>query len=459
MTSVPAELEAQLREYQQLHVLADWDRLTMHERAELVHQLRETPYEELRALYRNRDRREAAPAPERIAALPWPNENGARQHEYALRAREALTRGEVAFLVVAGGQGTRLGFDLPKGMYRIAPITGKSLFQIHAEKILSLQRRHRQPFPFLVMTSTATHEPTVRFFEQHHFFGLPETCVRFFCQGTMPALDLATGRLLLERPGRLCLSPNGHGGALTGLADSGLLDELAERGIKTVSYFQVDNPLVQLHDPYFLGKHVAERAEVSTKVVVKEFPTEKLGNLALIDGRCGIIEYSDLPPELAEQRDEHGRLRLWAGNTAIHLLDVEFLRRVTDSADSIPWHLARKKVPYWNGHELVQPQHENALKFERFIFDVLPQAERWSVAVTTRAAEFEPLKNATGRESPHSVRQTMCNLYGTWLEAAGFTTPRDADGTVSLPIEISPLLALDADELREKLKSQGLHLS
>src|SRR5262249_9454643 len=158
-------------------------------------------------------------------------------------AAEALRRGEVAALVVAGGQGSRLGFEHPKGLYPIGPVSDKSLFQIHAEKVLALQRRHKAAVPFLVMTSPATHAETEQFFSEHSYFGLPVEEVYFFSQGTMPALDLATGRLLLEAPGRLFASPNGHGGTLTALADSGLLGQLRRRGVRHLFYFQVDNPL------------------------------------------------------------------------------------------------------------------------------------------------------------------------------------------------------------------------
>ena len=146
--------------------------------------------------------------------------------------------------------------------------------------------RSTAPLPFLVMTSHATHAETEAFFEENDYFGLPPDDVFFFRQGTMPALDLATGKLLMESPGRLFPSPNGHGGTLTALADSGLLDQLGHRGVRHVFYFQVDNPLVKIADPTFLGQHVRARAEVSSKVIPKDGPTDKLGNLVLVDGRC-----------------------------------------------------------------------------------------------------------------------------------------------------------------------------
>ena len=446
MDSVPESLDLRLRQHGQQHVLDGCDKLDADRRRDFYRALHRLNLEELRGLYERRHEKTTLPAAESIAPLPRPAEG----HDADLRKRgiEAYERGEIAFLIVAGGQGTRLGFDHPKGMFEVGPVSKRTLFQIHAEKVLALSRRFGREFPLLIMTSPATHDETVAFFAKHTRFGLPESAVVFFQQGTMPALDLATGKLLLEEPGQLFLGPNGHGGTLTGLADHGLLDDLGRRGVRTIYYFQVDNPLVNLADYVFVGRHLAERAEVSSKVVAKQFPTEKLGNLALIDGRCGIIEYSDLPEELARATDEQGRPKLWAGNPAIHLFDLDFLKRVVGGADRIPWHIAKKKVPH---HGEPAPTKENALKFERFIFDVLPLADRWTVTATTRPEEFEPLKNADGPESPATVRQAILEQAGRWLESVGAKVARDADGKVAVPIEISPLVALEAADLEGKI--------
>jgi UDP-N-acetylglucosamine/UDP-N-acetylgalactosamine diphosphorylase len=343
-------------------------------------------------------------------------------------------------------------------MFAIGPVTGKSLFQIHAEKVLARSRRYGKSVPLLVMTSSATDEETKAYFREYRNFGLSDADLFFFCQGNMPALDMATGKLLLEAPGRLFTSPNGHGGTLTALAESGLLGQLQERGIRQIFYFQVDNPLVKVGDPVFLGHHLLAEAEVSSKIVPKESPTDKLGNLVLIDGRCSIIEYSDLPLDLARQTDAQGRLRLWAGSPAIHLFDVDFLARVTQGTSQIPFHLARKKVPCLDERgQHVEPQQENALKFEKFIFDVLPLAQRWTVVETSRSEEFVPLKNASGPDSPEVVRQALSNQAADWLEKAGIAMVRRANGDAAFALEISPLYALDETELAAKV-DRGLVL-
>jgi UDP-N-acetylglucosamine/UDP-N-acetylgalactosamine diphosphorylase len=457
MLSVPEELRGRLREHGQEHVLAWWPRLTEPEQRELLGQVQALDLGQLRRLYDQRDRTWPLPALEKIQPAPVARLDPGDRATRAL-GEEAFRRGEVAAVVVAGGQGTRLGFDHPKGMFPVGPVSGKSLFQVHAEKVLALSRRYGRPVPLLVMTSPATHAETEAYLRGQNYFGLPAEDVWLFCQGTMPALDLEAGRLLLEAPGRLFLSPNGHGGVLLALRDSGCLARLRERGVRHLFYFQVDNPLIRVADPHFLGHHIARHSEASSKVLPKETPTDKVGNMVQIDGRCTIIEYSDLPDELARSRDEHGGLRFSAGSPAIHFFDVDFLTRVTTGALGIPFHTARKKVPYLDEQgRLVQAKKENAVKFEMFIFDVLPLAERWAVVGTTRREEFEPLKNATGPDSPQTVRQALSNGAADWLEQAGVRVPRRPDGDAAVPLEVSPLYALDAEELAAKV-DRGLRI-
>lgn len=448
---VSDDLRQRLARHGQDHLIDLLHRLNDADRAELLRELERIDLSELLTLFEKRDRKDALPERPRITALPNPALSPADISAFRTRGEEAFRRGEVAFLVVAGGQGTRLGFDLPKGMFPIGPVSKKSLFQIHVEKILAVRRRFGAPLPLLIMTSPATDAETRRYFAANQNFGLPEKDVWTFCQGTMPALDLATGKLLLETASRLCLSPNGHGGTIAALAESGLLDRLEQQGVRTISYFQVDNPLTMIGDFAFVGRHALEDAQVSSKALPKASPMERVGNFALVDGRCAMIEYSDLPDAWAQEKDAAGNLLFWAGSPAIHLLDVAFLREIADNADTLPWHLARKKVPHLGEAD---PKTPNALKFERFIFDILPHADRWTVMTTTRDEEFAPVKNkdSDGVDCPSTARQLMTNLAAKWLRDAGTRVPMDGDGNSIYQIEISPLLAMDADELRNRVK-------
>lgn len=429
-----------------------WDGLTPAERAALVEQLAGIDFTELETLYKRKDEPHSVlPPRKRIAPLPVESETTSASARAA--GEDALRRGEVAALLVAGGQGSRLGFDKPKGMFEVGPVSGASLFQIHSEKVLALSRRYGKPVPFLVMTSPATHDDTETYFRDNRFFGLDAADVFFFQQGTMPALDLATGRLLLEQPGRLFLSPNGHGGTLTALAETGLLADLKARGVKHVFYFQVDNPLVKVCDPAFVGRHVETGSEASSKVVFKEQPGEKVGVLAVVDGKCGIIEYSDLPAAMAEEREPDGTLRFRAGSPAIHMFSVPFLERVTVRGTGLSFHVARKKVEYYDptAGRVVKPDTENALKFELFVFDALPMAGRWLAVETARSEEFAPLKNATGSDTPDDVKRGITRLHASWLAAAGVAASDH-------PVEVSPLFALDAGELATKIPP-GLNIT
>lgn len=441
---MPPELLATLRAHGQEHVLAGWDGLDAGRRDSFVAELQSLDFPALAALYARRDEPHAS-LPPRDRVQPMPTEEPSADARAV--GEDALRRGELAALVVAGGQGSRLGFDKPKGMLSVGPVSGATLFRIHAEKVLALSHRYGKPVPFLVMTSPATHADTLEYFREQRNFGLHGWQIEFFQQGTMPALDLESGKLLLEAPGKLFLSPNGHGGAITALADSGVLAKLKAAGIKHVHYFQVDNPLTAVGDPAFLGRHVEAAADVSSKVIFKEHPAEKVGVLALVDEKCGIIEYSDLPPAMADERAADGSLAFKAGNPAIHLFSLAFLERLTTGRLRLPFHLARKAVPHWDPvtGQAVTPAGANALKFERFVFDALPLADRWLAVRAAREDEFAPLKNATGADSLETCQALMLGRTRRWLTAAGAWL---ADGAA---VEISPLFALDAEELRAKL--------
>jgi UDP-N-acetylglucosamine/UDP-N-acetylgalactosamine diphosphorylase len=446
-------LHERLAAHHQQHVLRDWDRWTDEQQRSLAGQIAQLDLDALAAAFRGQSAgenwaelsaRASAPPAIRLHA----SDNRFSTEQARQRGAAALKAGKVAALLVAGGQGTRLGFDHPKGLYQVGPVSGASLFQILLEKVLATGRRYGVAVPLYLMTSPATHAETLEFLAANGRFGLPESDVHVFCQGTMPAVDAESGRLLLDSPGSLALSPDGHGGMLAALARSGGLSDLAARGIEQLFYFQVDNPLAPVCDPDFLGYHLLAGSELSTLVVAKQFPTERVGNVANVDGRLRIIEYSDLPEAAANRRRPDGSLELWAGNTAIHVFDVALLKRLSSQADALPFHLAHKAVPHLDEQgRRVEPSKPNAIKFERFIFDLLPAARNGIVVEADPSQSFAPLKNAPGseRDSPETVHRQMVTLHRSWLEAAGMSV---ADG---IDVEISPLFALDAEQAAKKL--------
>ncbi len=446
------KLRAELEKYDQLHLLAFRDRLTDIQRNRFDNQLRSIDFGQIAKLHGGQDEspdwRELA----KHAAPPPAIELGQTTSEATTIARkrgeDALRSGKVAMILVAGGQGTRLGFDLPKGMFRIGPLSSRTLFEMHVDRLRAMMKRFHVSIPLYLMTSPATDSHTRLFFSENDGFGLGSDQLRIFCQGTMPAIDETTGKILLSAPDEVSLSPDGHGGMLQALSTCGCLEDAADRGIEHFFYGQVDNPLVEICDPVLIGHHLEAQSDMTTQVVRKQTPLDRVGNVVSVDGRVQIIEYSDLPESVAKQTHSDGSLKLWAGNIAVHVFKLRFLERVQRSASGLPFHRARKAVPYVDASgNRVEPKSPNAIKFERFIFDLLPMADNALVVEGETSQVFAPVKNAEGAatDTPSATRKAISNLHRTWLEAAGATIDDNAI------VEIHPNWALDAEEVLGKL--------
>jgi UDP-N-acetylglucosamine/UDP-N-acetylgalactosamine diphosphorylase len=447
-------LLSRLKAQGQGHVLRWWDALTDAQRKNLRGQLETVDFELLERLRSSTNttddtpqaRASRATPPRDVVRLPQTSEDRANWRVAETHGREVLAAGRVGVLLVAGGQGTRLGFPHPKGMFPVGPVSGASLFQVLAEQAVARGRQAGVVVPYYVMTSDATHDETVEFFESRRHFGLDPSAVFFFRQGNMPAVDAKTGRLLMAGPDSLCFSPDGHGGLLTALDRAGLLDDMRRRGVDVLFYHQVDNPTVKVCDPALLGWHELAGAEATTKVVPKRSADEKAGVVVAVDGVTQVIEYSDLPADVAARTDADGSLRLWCGNIAVHVFSRTFLERLLRDELALPFHVAHKQVPFFDADGvLVEPQTPNAVKFERFVFDALPQARPALVVEADRAREFNPVKNASGADSPRTAREALSRLGREWLRSAGRDVPDSA------VVEIGPLFALDEDELKSRL--------
>jgi UDP-N-acetylglucosamine/UDP-N-acetylgalactosamine diphosphorylase len=305
-----------------------------------------------------------------------------------------------------------------------------------------------------VLTSPLNHEQTVSFFRQHNSFGLDPTSIMFFQQGVMPSLDMATGKMLMSSRHEVATNPDGHGGSVRALHVSGALADMQRRGVEQLSYFQVDNPLVRVIDPVFIGLHVGagcggSSGEMSSKMVAKAGADEKVGVFCLANGKTEVIEYSDMPKELSQKMDAQGNLAFNAGSIAIHVMSVEFLQRLaTNPAFALPCHRAEKKIPCIDAAgNAVTPTANNGVKLEKFIFDALAMCKQSIVMETDRNEEFAPIKNATGVDSVESSKALQTARAARWLEAAGVKVPRNVDGSVDCVLEISAMTALEASEL------------
>ncbi len=442
----------------QAQVFAFYDQLAPEGQRRLLEEAAEIDLVEIDRLTRTLLTQGAAPAVnlEGLAPAPYvkrPEHGGdAAAWARAKTAGEAALRaGRVAAFTVAGGQGTRLGYDGPKGTFPVTPLKARPLFQVFAEKICAAGRRYGRPLHWFIMTSHANHAETEAFFAEHGYFGLDRTQVHFFRQGRMPAVDFS-GRILLETKGSIALSPDGHGGSLRALARSGALDFMAREGIDTLSYFQVDNPLVRAVDPAFIGWHALGRSEMTSKMVPKAYPEEKVGVFCAQNGNTIVVEYSDLPMERQREIDAQGRLRYLAGSIAIHVLDRDFVRRVAAGGPGValPFHRADKKIPTLDAAgQPVKPEKPNGVKFEMFVFDALPFARNPLVIETLRADDFSPVKNASGVDSPQTCRDDQLRQFARWLRANGAAIAADATGLPAATVEVSPLFGYDEDSFAE----------
>lgn len=445
-----------LEQYGQQHVLRFWEELNAAERSVLFNQLDTVDFPLMERLIHewvlNEPDAEHFKTIEPIPVIP-PVDPARPDAREALEAGEAALRsGRVGLFLVAGGQGTRLGYDGPKGAYPVGPLTGRSLFACHAAKIHNLQRRYGCVLPWYIMTSDTNDAATKAFFEENGYFGLSARDVRFLQQRMVPCVD-GQGRFILSEKGRLAMNPNGHGGCIPAMVENGVIADARERGVDLMSYFQVDNWAVKVADPYFIGYHALANAQMSSKNHRKNEPREAVGVHCLCDGEYRVIEYSELDiyPQLLEV-DGNGELLYYAGNPAIHILSVDFVDQVFANFAQFPWHRAHKKIPGLDDQgRLIKPGEPNGYKFETFVFDALRFVNHRPVALEIlRQGEYTPIKSFEGDNSVRAAWASMRAYWGEWLEAAGCAVPRDGAGAVAVPIEIDPRFALTREEFLAK---------
>ncbi|HVN71903.1 MAG TPA: UTP--glucose-1-phosphate uridylyltransferase [Desulfomonilia bacterium] len=363
---------------------------------------------------------------------------------YIRRGQELLQSGKVAALVVAGGQGSRLGIDAPKGVVGVTPVKGKSLFYLFAEKILALKRKFRCSIPWFIMTSRENDGPTRDYFRDNGYFGLDKGEVHFFIQGMLPSIT-PEGKFIISENGGLFMNPDGHGGTFRALLASGALSLMEGLGIDEIFYFQVDNPLVKICDPLFLGLHNLSGAQMSSKVVRKSGYDEKVGVIARLNGKTALVEYSDLDDALRYASGPDGGMLYWAGSIAVHIIGRRFAEEISANNTGLPFHRARKAITARGPDGM--PLELEGIKFETFLFDALPLADRSITLEVLREEEFSPIKNLTGVDSLESSRRLQSALHASWLQRLG------VDVGQGVAVEISPLYALDFKALELKALS------
>lgn len=317
-----------------------------------------------------------------VEEVPFVDANGLDMDKVSGAAKEAVKKGEVAVLLMAGGQGTRLEHPGPKGTFSF---DGKSLFEMQAAQIKSAEHEAERPIHWYIMTSDINHTETLEFFSEHNYFGFETENIHFFRQEHFPALS-KDGELLLTAEKEIMLTPNGNGGIFSALKASGMLEDMHSRGIKDVFMNNVDNAVVKVLDPVLLGLHISEDNDVTSKSILPR-PGESVGRLSLVNGEKSVVEYTELP-EGAEEQFQNG-------NIGIHVFGMDYLNKVAE--EKVPYHLALKKMEHLNKDMLVVK--DEVLKFEKFYFDAFRHASKHMTLQVERKGEFSPLKNKVGKDS------------------------------------------------------------
>jgi len=440
------ELYKNAQAYGQEHLLKFYPSLSEASKEKLLDQIEKLDFDNLRELFHQTKQQSVSIGGiSPIEAFDLEDYTEEERKHLAEIGWDRLRQGKVAALVVAGGQGSRLGHEGPKGTYNIGLPSGKSLFQLQAERLLNLSRRAGRSIPWYIMTSPENHQDTMRYFQGSEYFGYNPEDIIFFCQNVLPALD-SEGRVLLSDKDVIGFTPSGNGYVFASMKRSGVLDDLKRRGVEWLFYYNVDNALIRVVDPLFVGAAAYHNHPIATKVAEKAYPEEKVGFLCLKDGRPTVIEYTDMPKELMYATDSSGHLTYGLANLSIHLLRIDFIERYANT--NIPYHAAHKAVKYIDdqGHP-IEPASANAYKFEKFIFDFFSLAEEMTVLKIRREEEFAPVKNMEGKDSPATARKLVQELYDRWLLEAG-AAPSDL---VNRDIEISPLVSYAGEGLTSEV--------
>ncbi|KAI7871041.1 nucleotide-diphospho-sugar transferase [Spinellus fusiger] len=479
MAFTPDQLETTKQRFQnagQEHVFKFFDELDLHEQEALFDQLNAIDVERLNIIYEKAV--QGAEAAGTIASLEplgsamesMLNASPEKIREWETLGYGAIAHGQVAVILMAGGQGTRLGSSAPKGCYNINLPSEKPLFQLQAERILRAQeiaRQYRKPghsdscvIPWYIMTSGPTHGPTYEFFKANNFFGLKEENVTFFEQGTLPCLTME-GKIILEDKGRVAIAPDGNGGIYAAVQNKGVIASLKQRGILYTHCYCVDNCLARVADPAFIGYSISKGTDCGVKVVRKEQPEEPVGVVSIKNGNYGVVEYSEITKELTERRNEDGSLTFGAANIANHFFSTAFLERVPSFAAELEYHIAKKKIKYVDltTGEQISPKSNSGMKLECFVFDVFPYAHAFSALEVDRKEDFSPLKNApgTGVDCPETSRRDIVAQHVRFIEAAGGkVVGPHSDNFELLQFEVSPWVSYAGEGLADIVRGKTI---
>ena len=404
------EIKMKLVSYGQEHLLTFYNELNEQEQNELLNQIDSIDFELVAKLYNNRN--SMVSTDDVIEPLGYVDKLKLSNKEiemYTAIGKQAIQNGELAFATLAGGQGTRLGHNGPKGTYMFGINPDKSLFEIMCDSLKLAKRKYNVYIPWYIMTSRENNYDTINFFEANNYFGYPKDMVMFFKQEELPMLH-EDGRIILESKSTIRLAADGHGGILGAMHKNNIIKDLENKGIKWIFIGGIDNVLLKMVDPLFMGITIHKGVKLAGKSIVKANPEEKVGVFCKRNGKPSVVEYTEITSEMAYESDAAGELLYGESHILCNMFSIEALKQIGD--EKLPYHAAFKKSAYIDdaGNEII-PVLPNSYKFETFIFDAFNKFEDMLIFRTLREEEFAPVKNKEGVDSPETARRLYMDYW------------------------------------------------
>lgn len=400
-----------LKKYNQEHLLTFFDDLNSENKELLLNQILNIDFELMNQLYENTKKTVEIDI-DSIEPMPYVDKSKLSKEEldlYYKKGVEPIKSGKLAVVTMAGGQGTRLGHNGPKGTYDLGLPSHKSIFELLCDTLISARNTYGVVIPWYIMTSNENNSDTIDFFEKHNYFNYPKEAVHFFKQGELPMIS-TDGKILLNENGLVKLAANGHGGIFESMFKNNVLDELKSEGIEWVFICGVDNVLVKMVDPLLIGLCINNNILAGGKSTVKTGPNERVGVFCKKNGKPGIVEYTEISEEMANLRDENGELVFGDLHMVCNVFNIKALEKIYKN--KLPYHSAFKKANYMDENkQIVTSDVPNAYKFEAFIFDAFTALDDMAILRVKREDEFAPVKNATGVDSPETARKLYTDYW------------------------------------------------
>ena len=400
-----------LKKYSQEHLLNGYEGLDEAKQKQLLGQIQSTDFELINSLYNN-TKKELQPQEDTIAPIEFLDKEKLNGYYKSFQetGEKAIRAGKLAAVTMAGGQGTRLGHAGPKGTYDIGLESHKSLFELLSDSLKNQGKVYGVTIPWFIMTSEENNKDTIEFFAKNRYFGYEkDKNIFFFKQGELPMVD-TEGKILIGEDGLIKSAADGHGGIYESLVKNGMTKKMRELGVEWLFIGGVDNCLVKMVDPILMGIAIQKQVTAAGKSVVKANPQEKVGVFCKKNGRPSVVEYTEIPEEMAQATDERGELIYGESHILCNLFNIDAVERM--GSKPLPYHSAFKKATYIDkdGNKVV-PDGPNAYKFEAFLFDAFGELDDMAILRVKREEEFAPVKNAAGVDSPETARELYRKFY------------------------------------------------